>query len=139
MALSNHKFTNYHNVKSSIFWGIMLCSPLKIDRRFGGTYRLFLQGRRISQRGNQNVVNVALLATCFTLLSCLSYSSTLKMEALCSSETSIEFQRTTWRYIREERTLYNHRCENLNSCYGVGLGFIFLAVVLRSSFSLETL
>jgi hypothetical protein len=29
------------------------------------------------------------------LVSCLAYSSTLKMEAKCSSETSVEFQRTT--------------------------------------------
>jgi hypothetical protein len=31
----------------------MPCSPLKSKRRFGGTYRLQLQGRRISQARNQ--------------------------------------------------------------------------------------
>jgi hypothetical protein len=31
-----------------------------------------------------------------------AYSSTLKMEAICSSETSVDFQRTTWRYISED-------------------------------------
>jgi hypothetical protein len=31
----------------------------------------------------------------------------------CSSETSVDFQRTTWRYSPENRTLHNHRCENL--------------------------
>jgi hypothetical protein len=31
----------------------------------------------------------------FILVSCLAYSSTLKMEVVCSSETSVEFQRTT--------------------------------------------
>jgi hypothetical protein len=46
----------------------------------------------------------ALLATCFMPVSFLSYSATLKMEAICSSETSVEFQRTTQRYIPEERT-----------------------------------
>jgi hypothetical protein len=35
-----------------------------------------------------------LLATCFTTV-CLAYSSTLKTEATCSSETSVDFQRTT--------------------------------------------
>jgi hypothetical protein len=35
------------------------------------------------------------------------------MEATCSSETSDLFQRTTWRYIPEDATLHNHRCENL--------------------------
>jgi hypothetical protein len=38
------------------------------------------------------------------------------MEATYSSETSVDFQRTTWRYIPEEITLYNIRCENLKSC-----------------------
>jgi hypothetical protein len=34
---------------------------------------------------------------------------------MCSSETSGDFQRTTQRYIPEESTLHNHRCENLKS------------------------
>jgi hypothetical protein len=46
---------------------------------------------------------------------CLVYSSTLKIEVICSSETSVDFQRTTWRYIPEDRTLHNHRSEDLNS------------------------
>jgi hypothetical protein len=47
---------------------------LKVKLRFGGTYRLHLQ----------------------------AYSSTLKMEAICSSETSVDFQRTTRRYMPED-------------------------------------
>jgi hypothetical protein len=47
------------------------------------------------------------------LISCLSYSSTLKMEETYSSETSVVFQRTTRRYIPEDRTPHNDRCENL--------------------------
>jgi hypothetical protein len=39
------------------------------------------------------------------LVSCLAYSSTLKMEATYTSETSVYFQRTTWRYIAEDRAL----------------------------------
>jgi hypothetical protein len=38
------------------------------------------------------------------------------MEAIYSSETSFDFQRTTRRYIPEDSTLHNHRCENLKSC-----------------------
>jgi hypothetical protein len=37
------------------------------------------------------------------------------MEAICSSETSVDSQRTTLRYIPEDRTVRNHRCENLKS------------------------
>jgi hypothetical protein len=36
------------------------------------------------------------LATCFTLVFSLAYSSTLKMEAIYSFETSVYFQRTLW-------------------------------------------
>jgi hypothetical protein len=34
-------------MKSIIFWDMTPCSPLSFTRRFGGTYRLHLQGRRI--------------------------------------------------------------------------------------------
>jgi hypothetical protein len=51
----------------------------------------------------------------FTLVSCLPYSLTLKMEVTCSSEMSVDFQRTTLHYIPKVRTLHNHRCENFKS------------------------
>jgi hypothetical protein len=37
-----------------IVWDIRPCSPLKVNRRFGGTCRLRLQCRRISREGNQH-------------------------------------------------------------------------------------
>jgi hypothetical protein len=46
-----------YSKKSCIFWDITPCSPLKGNRRFGGTC-LHLQGRIISR-------SAALLATCF--------------------------------------------------------------------------
>jgi hypothetical protein len=36
-------------MKSSIFWDITPCSLLKVNRSFGGTYRLHLQGWKISR------------------------------------------------------------------------------------------
>jgi hypothetical protein len=45
------------------------------------------------------------------LVSFLGYSSALKMEAKCSSETSVDFQLTMLCYIPED----NHRCKNLKS------------------------
>jgi hypothetical protein len=45
------------------------------------------------------------LPPAFMLISCLAYSSTLKMEVTCSSEMSVEFQQTTGRYIPEDRNL----------------------------------
>jgi hypothetical protein len=41
----------------------------------------------------------------FTLISCSAYFPALKMEAICSAETSIDFQQTAWRYIPEDGTL----------------------------------
>jgi hypothetical protein len=35
------------------------------------------------------------------------------MVATCSSVTSVDFQRTTGRYIPEDRTLHNHHRENI--------------------------
>jgi hypothetical protein len=112
-------------IKSTIFWDITPCSPLNVNRRFGGTYRLHLQGRRILSygRASRNWVTFPscflynpkfLLADCSAchLVSCLSYSLTLKMEQLCSSETSVDIQGTTWRYTPEDGTLHNRRCEN---------------------------
>jgi hypothetical protein len=55
------------------------------------------------------------LPPAFTLGYCSAYSSTLKMEAICSSEISVVIQRITRRYIPEDDTLHNHRCENLKS------------------------
>jgi hypothetical protein len=42
----------------------------------------------------------ALLVTCFTLVPCLAYSFTLKMEVTCSSETSVDF------HIPQDRILF---------------------------------
>jgi hypothetical protein len=45
---------------------------------------------------------------------CLAYSSTMKMEAICSSKTLSSFQ-TMWCYNPEIHTHYTHRRENLKS------------------------
>jgi hypothetical protein len=44
-------------MNSTIFWDITPFSPLKVNGRFGGTYRLHLQGSRMK--------NIALRVTCF--------------------------------------------------------------------------
>jgi hypothetical protein len=61
-------------------------------------------------------------------------SSTLKMEAIYSSETSVVTQRTTWRHIPEDDTLHNHRCENLKS-YNFTLFLPLHSVNTNSEFS----
>jgi hypothetical protein len=93
-------------MKSSVFCGITPCSPLKVSRRFGKTCRLYIQGRKISHARNQRESRWQA-----ELVSCLA-----NIEATCSSESSVDSHRTTRRYIPEDRTLHNHRYENLNSC-----------------------
>jgi dolichol kinase len=59
-------------MKSAIFWDITPCSPLKVNRRFGGTCLLHLQGRRISRARNERESR-ALFATCFHIGFLLAY------------------------------------------------------------------
>jgi hypothetical protein len=46
------------------------------------------------------------------LVSYLASYSTLKMDATCSSERSVDFQGATQCYIPEDRTLHNHCYED---------------------------
>jgi hypothetical protein len=70
-----------------------------------------------------NLLSFGSLSTAFTMVSRSAYSAALKMETIYFSKMSIDFQRTTQRYVPEDSILYNHRCENLKSCL---LKFIFL-------------
>jgi hypothetical protein len=96
-------------MKSTIFWDTMLCSLLKVNWHFRGTYHLHLQGRRISRATHQHESRWQgerlCLPLAFTLVSCSAFSLTLKMEAICSSELSIDFQWTALCYIPEDSTL----------------------------------
>jgi hypothetical protein len=73
-----------------VSWDIRQCRPLEINL---GSKQSFI---------------------CFTylmLISCLPYSSALKMEAAYFSEMSVDFQRTTRRYTPEDKNFKNHRYE----------------------------
>jgi hypothetical protein len=43
---SNHEYT----MKNAVFWGVAPCRCGRLDRRFGGSYLLHLQGRKIRER-----------------------------------------------------------------------------------------
>jgi hypothetical protein len=64
-------------MKSSIFWDVTPCIPLKVNH----------------------------FPHASTLVSCLAYFSTLKMETIFSSEASVDFQQNIRHYIPEDRTL----------------------------------
>jgi hypothetical protein len=86
-------------MKSTISWDITPFSPLSVNRRFGGTYCLHLHSAN------------HLLSRWF--LAHLIFS-TLKMEAICSSKMSVDFQRTTRCYIPEDGSFHIFR--SLWSC-----------------------
>jgi hypothetical protein len=54
----------------------------------------------------QSIESQATLRRLCMLVSCLVYCSTLNMDAICSPETSVDFQRITPRYVPEDRTIY---------------------------------
>jgi hypothetical protein len=91
-------------MKSISFWDITPCSPFRGQRLFGGTYRLHLQGGRNNFSKQAACSSRCHLLACWFLAEIIS--SSLKMEATCSSETSVDTQRTTRRYIPEFAT--NH-------------------------------
>jgi hypothetical protein len=73
-------------MKSFIFWDITPCSPLKVNRRFGGTSRLHLQGRKTCQVRTQHEAggncymflrNVIWLSTGYTAFYPRRYNSSL--------------------------------------------------------------
>jgi hypothetical protein len=97
--------------KLNILWDVTLCSPLKVNRHFGGTYGLHLQGR-VSRGSYQQEL---CLPPASTLVSFSAYSSTLNMEVICSSETQVDSQWTTQHWIQEDRSLQHYRRENLKS------------------------
>jgi hypothetical protein len=68
----------------------------------------------VSEEHIASILRVCLPPACLLDFAQL-ISSILKMEAICSSETSVETQRTIWRHIAEDDTLYNHHSENLKS------------------------
>jgi hypothetical protein len=73
-------------MKSTIFWDITPCSPLSVNRRFGGTYRLHLHGRKnkLSKKPARKQMANWFLAQCIFF--------TLKMEAIFYSETWVDTQ-----------------------------------------------
>jgi hypothetical protein len=64
------------------------------------------------------------LPPALALVSPSAYSSTLKMEVICSSETSVDCKQATWRYVPEDSTL--HSPGNLYSNIATCILFFFL-------------
>jgi hypothetical protein len=112
--VSNPNLATYElwtiGLKSTVVLDVTPCSPVEVDRRFGGTYCLNLQGWTVSQARNQEQTGDKQMGLAAYLLPifCLAHCSTLKMEATRSSKTSADFYRITRRCNPEGRTLHTH-------------------------------
>jgi hypothetical protein len=93
----------YH-LKSVVFWDVEPCG-FNINRRFGGTCCIQLQGRR--NNANKSVNSL-------TLFLARVISSALEMQETRSSETSVYIKHTRC-HIPEDDILHSHRRENLSS------------------------
>jgi hypothetical protein len=103
-------------VKISIFFDVMPCRPLKVNDvtelhpvSFSRTYEQAKKGTSMKQAARiswlSNSGFDARDGSRFTMIFSLDYSSTLKIEVECSSETSVDLQRTTRRYVQEDISL----------------------------------
>jgi hypothetical protein len=74
-------------LQGSVYFWDMTCSLLKVNRRFGVTYRIYLQSRSITNQreagSRQTCISSASYLQAFVY--CLAYSLTLKKEAKCPS------------------------------------------------------
>jgi hypothetical protein len=96
-------------MKDAALWDVAPCRSCS-NRRFGGTYRLHLQGRKIRERGTS-------ASRWFQTGSSLMDFSTLKTEAICSTETSVHTRTTR----PENSNLYIFR-------YAIPRSFFFRSV-----------
>jgi hypothetical protein len=98
--LYTHKINSFLKVKNLmmqrvlVFWNIKLCSLVTFTKVTSKKQTDFLAS--------------------LSLASCIAYSLILKMEAACSSETSVNFYRTTMYYIPKYSTLNSHAVRTLN-------------------------
>jgi hypothetical protein len=83
----------------------MRCSLVEVYQQFRGMNCLHHQSQRACQ--------AASIILC--LLTCLAYSSTLKMPAICSCKSLVSFHQIIWHPIPDDSTLLNHCHENLES------------------------
>jgi hypothetical protein len=83
-------------LKKAVFWVVAPFRFCELNRRFGGTYHLHLQGRKIRERGPRWLQPPAHAG------SSRADFSTLKMKAIRFSETLVQFTRSTRRHIPED-------------------------------------
>jgi hypothetical protein len=108
-------------MKSSVFWDIMLCSPLKVNKYFEGKCCLHFQGKIISQArkqheaGSKQSNHLAKILVHTGNRRAKQHKKSVQ-EVICS-EMSVDPQQTTQCYIPEGKTLHNHYLRTSNPIY----------------------
>jgi hypothetical protein len=82
---------------------------VKLNRIFGGTCHLGFQVRKIQTRKQHTDKDQKVL--CSMLVSCFVKSSTLKMKAICSSETSVYFHSLLHCVISQMRGIFSRKVD----------------------------
>jgi hypothetical protein len=89
---------------------VMPSTLVEFRRRSGRTYCLHLRGRKVCWEAK-------------LFAAYLAFSSTLRMEVVRSSETSVNFYQIRRRHIPENSSLHCHCCEDFKSksvfCYAL--------------------
>jgi hypothetical protein len=88
-------------MKCTIFWGITPCVPLKANRRFDRTHRLHLHNRINRIRYQRECTQLATFFQASIFLGLFDTEDGGDMFL----RNSIDFQRTTWRYIPDDSNL----------------------------------
>jgi hypothetical protein len=104
--------------KSALFWDITTCIPVEVRRRQWTKNKPTRKKQLHNLCSIRTIVRMSKLRKCNTHGRCpfhVLLLSTLKMEAVRASETSVGFYRTIKRCIPEEATLLtrSYRCERL--------------------------
>jgi hypothetical protein len=114
-------------VKFRVFWDVLPCSQVDIERRFRGSMHytsLFYYGQPpiCHWPTSSLIVTHSPLVSPVHLDSYITCSPSargsliaLMMEAVLTSETSVNIYLTTRQYIPEDSKLHKHRRENLKS------------------------
>jgi hypothetical protein len=88
-------------MQGTVFCNVVLCSLVGVCWHSRGMHYPHILGQRVTQARNQ-----AILAASFLFVTCLAYFLTVKMEAMCSTETLVNYKWTKWHHIPENCTLH---------------------------------
>jgi hypothetical protein len=86
--------------------------PIFFKKHIAYIFRFENKAMKITSTRKAPIRALLIVGRCVMPISCLDFSSTIKMMEISSSETSVNFHRNTWRYTSEDTTRHSQRCDN---------------------------